>query len=204
MYSGRNTEARAITDPTERSIPSVPMASATPRETSTTGETCISRLESVATEAKFGVIARLKTTSATKATYTPRPRTQEVTADLSRAPVTVDALFTHVSFVLRPFCRIPAVREHLHQPALGNILAGEHPDHGAVPQGDHAVATLGDLFQLRRDQDYGEAVQREIIHELLDLRLGAHVDAACWLVEYEHLRVHAKPARQKHLLLVTA
>src|SRR5215216_4574253 len=118
-YSGRNAEARAITDPTERSMPSVPIASATPKETSTMGETVISRVESVATEAKLGVTMRLKITSNTKATYTPRPRTQEVSVEMSKdsfgvAPLSIRAL----SVLLGPIVRIFAVRKHLHQVTL--------------------------------------------------------------------------------------
>src|SRR5215212_2894822 len=202
-YSGRNAEARAITDPTERSIPSVPIASATPKETSTMGETWIRRLERVAVEAKLGVTIRLKTTSATKAMYTPRPRTREASVDLSRDLPTAAALFIRVFSVFeRLISRILAVRKHLHQLVLGDLLSREQPGHGSVPQDDHAVAALRDLFQLRGDQDNPEALYREVVHELLYLRLGADVDAAGRLIKDEDLRVHAQPARQKHLLLV--
>src|SRR5215213_5752928 len=204
-YSGRNAEARAITDPTERSMPSVPIASATPKETSTMGETVISRVESVATEAKLGVTMRLKITSNTKATYTPRPRTQEVSVEMSKdsfgvAPLSIRAL----SILLGPIVRIFAVREHLHQVTLGNLLLREQPDYGAVPQCDHAIAALRHLFQLRGDKDYAKALRREIVHELLYLRLRPHVYAAGGLVQYEHLGVHAQPAGQKDFLLVAA
>src|ERR671910_3185780 len=152
-YSGRNAEARAITDPTERSMPSVPIASATPKETRTMGETVISRVESVATEAKLGVTIRLKITSTTKATYTPRPRTQEVTVEASRdlfgvAPLSICVL----SGLLAPIARIFAVRQQGHQFTLGDLILREQPDHGAVPQGDHAIATLSHLLQLRGDK----------------------------------------------------
>src|SRR5215213_3690357 len=138
-YSGRNAEARAITDPTERSMPSVPIASATPKETSTMGETVISRVESVATEAKLGVTMRLKITSNTKATYTPRPRTQEVSVEMSKdsfgvAPLSICVL----SDLLGPIARIFAMREHGHQVALGDLIPREQTYHGAVPQRDHA------------------------------------------------------------------
>src|SRR5215218_200827 len=204
-YSGRNAEARAITDPTERSMPSVPIASATPKETSTMGETVISRVESVATEAKLGVTMRLKITSNTKATYTPRPRTQEVSVEMSKdsfgvAPLSIRAL----SVLLGPIVRIFAVREHLHQVTLGNLLLREQPDYGAVPQCDHAIAALRHLFQLRGDKVYAQTLRREIVHELLYLRLRPHVDAAGGLVQYEHLGVHAQPAGQKDFLLVAA
>src|SRR5215208_2547363 len=188
-YSGRNAEARAITDPTERSMPSVPIASATPKETRTIGETVISRVESVATEAKLGVTMRLKITSTTNATYTPRPRTQEVAVEMSKdlfgvAPLSIRAL----SVLPDPIARIFAVREHLH--------------YGAVPQCDHAIAALRHLFQLRGDKDDAQPLRRETIHELLYLRLRSHVDAARGLVQYEHLGIHAQPAGQKDFLLV--
>src|SRR5215208_7588827 len=150
-------------------------------------------------------MAWLKNTSATMATSTPRPRTQDVTVDLSNCSVTVDALFICVSFVPRgSVCCILAVREHPHQLPLGDLFAGEHPDHSTIPQGNHAVATLRNLLQLRRDQDDTKTLHCEVIHELLDLRFGAHIDAAGGLIENEHLRVHAQPAGQKNLLLVAA
>src|SRR5918998_1087773 len=104
-------------------MPSVPIASATPKETRTMGETVISRVESVATEAKLGVTMRLKITSTTNATYTPRPRTQEVTVEVSKdlfgvAPLSIRTL----SVLLDSIARILAVREHLHQVALGDLL----------------------------------------------------------------------------------
>src|SRR5215218_5918909 len=204
-YSGRKAEARAITDPTERSMPSVPIASATPKETRTMGETVISRVESVATEAKLGVTMRLKITSTTNATYTPRPRTQEVTVEMSKAlfgvvPLSIDAL----SVLVKAFVRIVAMREHLHQVTLGDLLLREQSHHGAVSQCDHAIAALRDLFQLRGDEDDTQSLRREIVHELLYLRLGSHVDAAGRLVQYKNLGVHAHPAGQKHFLLVAA
>ena len=54
--------------PTERSMPSVPITSASPSDTSSTGETCTSKLENVPNEAKFSVKIRLKTRRRTKAT----------------------------------------------------------------------------------------------------------------------------------------
>src|ERR671910_1929751 len=152
-YSGRNAEARAITEPTERSMPSVPIASATPKETRTIGETVISRVESVTTEAKLGVTMMLKITSTTNATYTPRPRTQEVTVEMSKDLFGVAPLSIRTPSVLPgPIFRSFAMREHLHQVALGDLLLGERPHHGALPQGDHAIATLGHLLQLRGDK----------------------------------------------------
>src|SRR5918993_2459047 len=127
-YSGRNAEARAITDPTERSMPSVPIASATPKETRTMGETVISRVESVATEAKLGVTMRLKITSTANATYTPRLRTQEVAVEMSKDLFGVAPLSIRTPSVLPgPIFRSFAMREHLHQVALGDLLLGERP-----------------------------------------------------------------------------
>src|SRR5215210_6073249 len=162
-YSGRKAEARAITDPTERSMPSVPIASATPKETSTMGETVISRVESVATEAKLGVTIRLKITSTTKETYTPRPRNQEVAVEASRdlsafAPLSIRAL----PVLLGPVSRNFAVREQFHQVVLGDLLLREQPDNGAVPQCDHAIAALRHLFELRGDKDDAKTLHRKV------------------------------------------
>src|SRR5215213_10112070 len=119
-------------------MPSVPIASATPKETRTMGETVISRVESVATEAKLGVAMRLKITSTTNATYPPRPRTQEVAVEMSKdlfgvAPLSIRTL----SILLNPIARIFAVREHFHQVVFSDLLLLEQPNHGAVIQCEH-------------------------------------------------------------------
>ena len=44
----------------------------------------------------------------------------------------------------------------------------------------------------------------ELAHQLVDLVLGADVDAAGRLVEDDHARLHRQPARQHDLLLVAA
>src|SRR3712207_3377118 len=148
---------------------------------------------------------RLKITSTTKATYTPRPRTQGVTVEMSKDLFAVAPLSIRVpSLLLVPISRISAVREHLHQVALGDLVLGEQPDHGALPQGDHAIAALRHLVHLRGDKDDTQTLRREVVHELLYLRLRSHVDAAGGLVQYEHLRIHAQPAGQKDFLLVAA
>src|SRR3712207_9255720 len=112
---------------------------------------------------------RLKITSTTKATYTPRPRTQEVTVERSKDLFAVAPLSIRISSVLpRPVSRTFAVREHLHQVALCDLLLGEQPDHGALPQGDHAIAALRHLVKLRGDKDNAQTLRREIVYELLD------------------------------------
>src|SRR4051794_3275102 len=152
-YSGRKAEAIAITAPTERSMPSVPIASAMPKETNTMGETVISRVETVATEAKLGVTIRLKITSATKATYTPLPRTQAVIVERSKDLFAAAPLFILMPPVVSwPPAPVFAVREHPHQVTLGDFLLGEKPDYGSIPQGNNAIATLRELFEFRGDK----------------------------------------------------
>src|SRR5918998_420017 len=104
---------------------------------------------------------RLKITSTTKARYTPRPRTQEATVEMSKdflaaAPLSI----LTPSVLLRLISRISAVREHLHQVALCDLLLGEQRDNGTLPQGDHAITALRYLVKLRGDKDDTQTLRR--------------------------------------------
>ena len=66
------------------------------------------------------------------------------------------------------------------------------------------VAEPQHLLQLGGDEDHRHALAGELGDQLLDLGLGADVDAAGRLVEDEHLRLGDQPAGQQHLLLVAA
>ena len=53
-------------------------------------------------------------------------------------------------------------------------------------------------------KQHADAARSEVGDHLVDLRLGADVDAARRLVEDEHFELPRQPARQHHLLLVAA
>jgi hypothetical protein len=75
---------------------------------------------------------------------------------------------------------------------------------GAAREHRDAVAHADDLGQLARNHHDGLALLCELAHEPVDLGLRAHVDTARGLVEDQHLAVVAEPARNHHLLLVSA
>ena len=77
-------------------------------------------------------------------------------------------------------------------------------DHAAVAQHADRVAEPEDLLQLGGDEQHRHAVVGESDDELLDLGLGADVDAAGRLVEDQQLGLGDQPAGQQHLLLVAA
>src|SRR3712207_2200686 len=172
-------------------MPSVPITSAIPRETIRTGETWISRLNSVAMVTKLVVKITLKSTSPAKATYTPLSRAQPTI--LSMAGVAAAALLTRGL----PIPGGLALRQHLHQGLLADLLAGERPDDGPVPENDHPVRAFDHLLQFGGDHDHAQASFRQFVDEVLHFGLGAHVYAAGRLVEDQDLRVQAEPARSE-------
>ena len=66
------------------------------------------------------------------------------------------------------------------------------------------VAHVEDLRQLRRDQDDRTAILDDLLHQQVDLVLGAHVDALGWLVHDQDPGIHLQPPAQDRLLLVSA
>ncbi len=68
----------------------------------------------------------------------------------------------------------------------------------------NAVAHADNLAQIARDEQDGFAAGRQLVDEGVNLRLGAHVDAARRLVENHDPRVALEPARQEGLLLVAS
>jgi hypothetical protein len=66
-YSGITAAASAITDPTDRSTPSLPITSAMPSATITTGATCTSWVRRLAVSMKLSVNRALKTRRTTTA-----------------------------------------------------------------------------------------------------------------------------------------
>ena len=67
-----------------------------------------------------------------------------------------------------------------------------------------AVGNADHLLHVARDHQDRHARVRQRPHHVVDLLLGAHVDAARRLVEDDGARLHGQPLRQHHLLLVAA
>jgi hypothetical protein len=63
------------------------------------------------------------------------------------------------------------------------------------------VAHVQDLGQLRRDHQDGCTLLHQLVHELVNLCLGTHIDPAGRLIEDEKPGLRAEPFRQHHLLL---
>ena len=76
--------------------------------------------------------------------------------------------------------------------------------HASFAHHQDPVRERQDLRQIARDDEAGGAVGGLPAHDLVDLVLGADVDALGRLVEQEHARVDAQPARQHDFLLVPA
>ena len=73
-----------------------------------------------------------------------------------------------------------------------------------VLEDDDPLAEPDDLLELGGDEDDGHPAFGELGDGLLDLGLGADVDAAGRLVEDEQVGVRGEPAAEQHLLLVAA
>ncbi len=74
----------------------------------------------------------------------------------------------------------------------------------AVAHHHDPVAHADQLLDLRGDHQDGGAVGRELVDDLVDLELGADVDAAGGLVQDEEPRPAQQPLADHHLLLVAA
>nr|GEX37623.1 hypothetical protein [Tanacetum cinerariifolium] len=80
----------------------------------------------------------------------------------------------------------------------------QHIDDSALVENGHAVAHTDDFRQFRRDHDDREALFGEFAHQGVDLRFRTDVDASGRLVEDQDVAVMVDPARDHHLLLITA
>src|SRR5687768_4103010 len=93
-------------------------------------------------------------------------------------------------------------RDDLEDVADRDVVVAPVVDLAAVAHHEQAVAQPEDLLQLGGDEDDGHALAGQLCDELLDLRLGADVDAPGGLVEDQHLGLRDQPAGQQDLLLV--
>ena len=72
----------------------------------------------------------------------------------------------------------------------------------AFPHDDHPVAHANNLRQVCGNQYDAFSGPGELIHDLINLRLGTHIHAAGWLVQNQYGRVCFQNLGKYHLLLV--
>src|SRR5690606_5357136 len=92
----------------------------------------------------------------------------------------------------------------VHDRLAGDPLARKLRDMAAVAHHDHAVASGNQLVEFGRYEEDCHSLPRDLMDEAQDFGMRADVDAARRLVEDKEARVHCKPAREHHLLLVAA
>src|SRR6478736_5059876 len=76
----------------------------------------------------------------------------------------------------------------LNYPFLGQFVPTEIGDDATVLEDVDMVAIV-ELLGLGRIPDEGAAVIRLLAYEVVDLELGADVDAAHWIVHQDYLRI---------------
>ena len=92
----------------------------------------------------------------------------------------------------------------VHDGFLGGLGARDLGGEPAFAEDDDPVRDGQQLGQLARGHDDGAALRGQPADQLVDLGLGADVDAASRLVEQEHLGLDQEPAGEDALLLVAA
>src|SRR5881296_720749 len=89
--------------------------------------------------------------------------------------------------------RVLALRGELHDLFLRGLAARQLAGDAALAHHEDAVAQAQHLGQLRRDHDDGLALRGQRVEQLVDLGLGADVDAARRLVEEKDVAVAQQP-----------
>ena len=62
---------------------------------------------------------------------------------------------------------------------------------------------LEQFLDLGGKEKQGHAARGKVAEDLVDFRFGRRIDAAQWIVEHHHLRIHREPSRKQDLLLVS-
>src|SRR5262249_41679343 len=98
---------------------------------------------------------------------------------------------------------MPAASDHGRDDLLlGDVVASELGADPSVVQDDDAVAQRDQLAHVGRVEEDRHARVRLLAHEVEDLGLRAHVDAAGRVVHEEEPRLQRQHAPEQHLLLV--
>src|SRR5262245_34051551 len=170
MRSMKIVPRSAISDPTDSSMPPVMMTKASPIEKRPNRPTWFAVLERFPASRKRWLISA--TAVPTTMMRTRRPR--------SFLNIAVPSVRTHADRELK----------HIVLAELGAIK--EAADAALMHHRD-AVADADHLLHVARDHQDGDAGIGERPEHLVDLLLGADVDAAGRLVEDDHLRLHRQP-----------
>ena len=91
-----------------------------------------------------------------------------------------------------------------HHRFFGRVGAVELALQLAFSHHEDAIGEREDLGQIARHHEHGEPVARLLPDHLVDLELGADVDALGRLVEQQHARLGRQPLGDDDLLLVAA
>src|SRR3954453_1749675 len=188
----------AMREPTESLFQPVSMTSVMPTLTTTIVQTWVRLTFSVSSVAKWGVKARLKAISNSRARSVPK----RARSWPGRGAAAAGA--TSLASVTRGLLNALAVRHGVHDGGLGDGLAGQLGHADPVAEHGDAVGALDHLLELGGDHQHTQALLGQLADQALDLGLRPHVDAAGGLVEDRELRVGGEPAGEQPLLLVAA
>ena len=83
-------------------------------------------------------------------------------------------------------------------------MTGDLSDLGAVTEDCHLMTHTEHFLDLGGNEDDALSFSGQLDDQLLDLGLGAHVDAAGGLVQDQEVGVGGQPAGQDDLLLVAS
>jgi hypothetical protein len=89
-----------------------------------------------------------------------------------------------------------------HDAFLSGFLAGQRRRKAALVHDEDSIGHPKNLGQLRRDQQYTDALHGQLGEQAVNLALGLDIDAAGRLVDDEHGRVARQPLGEDDLLLI--
>ena len=99
---------------------------------------------------------------------------------------------------------LPARRREVEDGVGDEFRMPKQRRRATFAQDQDAVAEREQFRHLRAGDQDGDPLRRQLADEAIDLRLGAHVDAAGRLVEQQHARRRRQPLADHNLLLVAA
>src|SRR5215217_42795 len=194
---------RPSIEPVEMSISPHSITWLTARATtpSTATESTIdSRLEAVRNRSLASVKATRRT--ARNASAGASGRTRNLRSTASPAPRSADARASLIAGLLSGPLAAPGGGGH--DPLLRGSFSIELSGDAALAHNQDPVGHGKDLLQLTGYEQYGLSLFGQVVHEAVDLRLGAHVDAAGRLVEQQDGRFARQRLGDDHFLLIAA
>lgn len=90
------------------------------------------------------------------------------------------------------------------QSLVRKIVARKFPGDAALAEDENAIPKHARLFDLRRGEQYGEALRCEVFQDAIDLPLCVDIDAASWFIKQKNLGRSHKATRQQHFLLIAS